>query len=162
MCVLIYFIWRLRPCCRPPWQQATAGWWPAEMCHFCLRNLYFADPEASFWFAERLFWWSRSPQGHPMNTLRPRCEFLSILGSILGASWDPLWIFVRECFRNVSVFGMIRGGGHAAWILWLYVFKTQSKTHVFKIFHFFHLFTNCVSGGRFEVYFLVSFQLKVS
>ena len=26
-----------------------------------------------------------------MDTLRPRCKFLPILGWILGASWDLLW-----------------------------------------------------------------------
>jgi len=37
-----------------------------------------------------------------MDTLRSMCSFLSILGCLLGVSWDPLW-------RHVCDFSLIRG-----------------------------------------------------
>ena len=78
-----------------PYQQATAGWWPAEMGHFCMQNLYFGNLEAPFWYTDSVtewpFWWSRGLQGHPMATLKPGYQLLLILGYILGASCDPCW-----------------------------------------------------------------------
>ena len=37
-----------------------------------------------------------------MDTLGSRCSFLSILGCLLGVSWDPLW-------RYFCDFSLIRG-----------------------------------------------------
>ena len=37
-----------------------------------------------------------------MDTLGSRCSFLSILGCLLGVSWDPLW-------RHVCDFSLIWG-----------------------------------------------------
>ena len=90
-----------------------------------------------------------------MDTLRPRCQFVSILGCIWGSSWDLLW----RHFCEFLGFGMPN---------WQTVYRCmflmiqKSKWHLnplaacartivkhngFKWFHCFHLVADFVSGG---------------
>ena len=72
-----------------PCQQATADWLPAEMGNFF-------NPKLSFW---RPGGSSRDPQGHPMDTLRPRSAFLHFrvhFGSFLGSTLETCMWFVCD------------------------------------------------------------------
>ena len=101
-------------------------------------------------------WWSRGPEGHPMDILGSRYSFLSILGCLWGISWVYFGsIFLICCWFGVSkwetgsrsIFLVIQG--------WKWCqdaeavcARTIIKTRVLEIFHFFHVFTNLVSPGR--------------
>jgi len=130
------------------------------------QTLIFGDLEAPFLCTEWPLWWSRGSQEHPTGTLRSRCPFLSIVGSILGVSWDPLW----RHFCDFSMIWAAKVGNRCQ----VHVFDdpgvqmapesetvraiTTVKTVLFEWFHFFHLFTNVVSWGRVWDVVLESFD----
>ena len=91
-----------------------------------------------------------------MGTLKSSWSFLLILGFILEVFWDPLW---RQ-FCDLSVIWGTKVGDSFQvsffddlWMemipeCWVCMCLNHSKTVVFKVFHFFHVFTNLVSRGR--------------
>ena len=95
------YIWRLRPCRRPPWLQATghqqtlrkgncwlADCWKKSFVH---QNGDFEDPEAPFGDPWHPFRCSRDPWGHLLRHLRIQTWIFIDLGCILEASWEPRW-----------------------------------------------------------------------
>ena len=129
------------------------------MGHFFYLKLLFWRPWGSILGTWDTILVILDPGGHPMDTLRPRCPFLSILGWILGVSWDPLWSQFRDFLWfgvtkwetvSRSVFLVIQGWKWCQNAMAVCAINTV-KHYGFEWFHFFHLFSNLESWGRIFV-----------
>jgi len=112
------------------------------------------------------FWWSWGPEGHPMDTLRPRCPFLSIFFWIWGASRDQICVHFLDFMwsgmterKTVSRSMILVAEG---WKLCSNAMAacaiTTVKTMCFEWFHFFDLFSSLVSQGVVLGYIWDSFR----
>ena len=81
-------ILRLRPCRQPPVSR--------QLLTGCLLKwvTFYKDPETPFWAPWVTILVIQGPQGHPMDTLRPRFSFVIDFRIHFGASLDQGVIFV--------------------------------------------------------------------
>ena len=166
ICLYIY-LKGFAPCRRPPSRQATGwlvdwltgwlvdwltGWlvnwltgWLLKWVTFYTNNCHFGDVEAPFSVPGTPFWWSWGPGGHPMDTLKPRCQFLLILGWFRGSSWNLLWRpfcdflwFGIPKWETVSRSMFLVIQGRKRWLTAVALCaRTTVKPVVFEWFHFF-------------------------
>ena len=90
--LVYYYILRLRPCRRPPWMQGAAGWLAIETGVFLYLRLSFWRPSGCILGTWGTIFVIMGSRGAPNGHIEGQISILSILGSILEVSWDPLWI----------------------------------------------------------------------